>query len=355
MDVAGDIVGISIPFTAGILAASAVPDGSGPQAIAAMACTAGIIASASVFCRKGRQDAAAYVLFLFTGAFCRLCAQTAGGFSLHSAYAAGVMDRFLEVIKESGFEQETTALLGALLTGRRELMGSDTVAMFRNSGASHILALSGLHLGLIYAIIRRPLALLGNSRTARMAASITAVAAAGFYTLMAGAGPSIVRAFLFILLNEILKHSPGRLRDPLHILCTALMIQLVLDPMVIDSMGFQLSYLAMLGIFVIFPVMRDWYPQGRHFDPFRKIWTSLALSTSCQLTTAPLIWLRYGTFPTYFLLTNLIALPLVELLITSGLACIGLEAAGVCPEMLKSPVDGLARTLLFCLETISSL
>ena len=182
------------------------------------------------------------------------------------------------------------------------------------------------------------------------------IAACTFYALMTGASPSTVRALLFISLNEILRHFPGRKKSPIAIWCCALLIQLAACPWVISSLGFQLSYLAMLGIFLLFPKLDAWFPsEGRRKGPVKWIWSSMALSISCQVFTAPLVWLHFRTFPKHFLLTNLIALPLTSFLMFGAVACLALSAFGICPAWLVWTVDTLAGALQYCLSIIADL
>ena len=172
--------------------------------------------------------------------------------------------------------------------------------------------------------------------------------------LVKRASPSIVRAFLFIFLNETARIA-CRPRDPLRILTTALLFQLVITPSAITSTGFQLSYLAMAGIFLLYPVLDGWYPKGLRFDPVRKIWEAAALSISCQVFTGPLAWFRFHTFPTYFLLTNLFALPFTTLLMGSAVATLVLRGIHCCPGILVRATDWLCQALVWILQVISSM
>ena len=251
-------------------------------------------------------------------------------------------------------QKETAPLLKALLTGDRSGLSPETVAAFRGSGASHILALSGLHMGVIYLIFDKLAPLIGQSRTARRLRYAAILTGAAFFTLMTGAGPSIVRAFLFIAIRETLRLT-GRPCRPVKVLALALLVQLVMDPGVIRSLGFQLSYLAMAGILLLYPILERWYPESARWDPFRRIWKMAALSISCQVFTAPLAWLRFHSFPTYFLLTNLLALPLTGALMGTSLLTVGLEAIGFCPSLLFTATDFLARLLLWILTVIASM
>ena len=243
------------------------------------------------------------------------------------------------------FPHEGTApLLKAFLTGDRSGLPKETVAVFRRSGASHLLALSGLHIGIIYTIFARGLSVFGNAPAIRVARFFVTVPAALWFTLMTGASPSIVRAFLFISLSELARLL-GRRRAPLKVFATALLIQLVTTPSVITSVGFQLSYSAMLGIFIFFPPMRRWFPEGDSFGWVRKIWEVAALSIACQLTTAPIAWFYFHSFPRYFLITNLLTIPLTTVVITLALATLTLSAAGLWFARLFSPDPSCALTL----------
>ena len=350
-----DIVIASLPFVGGVAAAAAL--GAGPAAgalclAAAAACIAGIAVS------RRRNAALVALLFLCLGAFSW---SSRNGGSLASA-GTPLEGREIAATSTTTIpfpHPRTGALLRALLTGKRDQLDRETTAAFRKAGASHILALSGLHLGIIYLIISRLLFFLGKSRRAVAARSVIIVGICGAYTAATGAGPSIVRAFIFITLAEIARNCPGRRRKGVNIWCAALLLQLCIKPSVISSIGFQLSYLAMLGTFTLFPILRDWYPSAGpakdRWHPMRRMWEAMALSISCQAFTGPLVWLRFHTFPKYFLLSNLISLPLAEVLIVGGLACYGLEALKISPHLLTRAVDWISELLCSSLETIASI
>ena len=352
-----DIVAISIPFSAGVALAAYLPPGEfSPYLAAALSCLAAA-AFAVLYCGRGDRSLMCHAMFFCAGMLCGFTALVA---IAPPAPQEGPAERALEaltaVIDRCGFRFDQTApLVKALVTGQREGLSPETNAAFQDSGAVHILSLSGLHMGVIYGILHKSLAWAGRSRPAAVMKAALTIAAAGFFTAMTGASPSVVRAFLFILINEISRLLPGRRRRPLAVLCAALMIQLAADPMIIRSLSFQLSYLAMLAIFTLFPVMESWYPESGRRDPFRKLWSAAALSISCQLYTAPLAWWHFHTFPAYFLISNLVALPISEVLIISSVITIAAEAAGICPDMLKGLTDILAQALIKSLETVSSL
>lgn len=304
-------------------------------------------------------------IFIVTGIFCSLNYHIASGIPEYESgfigsAAANAVGTLQNVIDNIPYPSETSGpLVKALLTGDKSDLTKEITGIFRDSGASHILALSGLHLGVLYILLARLTAPLGNSPWIRRLRYSLIIVAALFYSIMTGATPSIIRAFLFITINETAKLL-GRKREPVRVLLAALTIQLALKPDVITSVAFQLSYMAMAGIFLLFPTLDRIYraPNGSklsRFNPLRKIWSAAMLSISCQVFTGPLAWYHFHTFPKYFILTNLIALPLTSAIITLSVATIALSFFGICPEPLVILNDHAMQALVFCLEIISGL
>lgn len=345
-----------------------------------------------------RRQAEILLLFLTAGVFCAATSTlTSLGAVAGEPLFAGLAADFRSMISSIPFPHEGTApLVNALLTGDRSSLDSSVMNSFRDSGASHILALSGLHLGIIYGILLKVTSIFGKHPTVKAARSLIIISLCGIYTLATGASPSLVRAFLFILVNETARLT-HRSNNPLRVYCAALFIQTAINPQVISSTGFQLSYLAMAGIFLLYPALKKWYPQeeaagdmliengagltesdgleGVMIDKGccrasscwtswmktivsaapRKIWDAAALTISCQVFTGPLAWWKFGTFPKYFLLTNLLSLPLTSAVMLLSVSTSVLFAIGICPDLLISLTDNSASLLLFIMKVISSM
>lgn len=305
-------------------------------------------------------------IFMVTGIFCSLNYSIASGIPEYgsggfiSSVATNAVGTLRSVIDNIPYPSETTGpLVKALLTGDKSDLTKEITGIFRDSGASHVLALSGLHLGVLYLLLTRLTSPLGNSPKARKSRCSLIIVAALFYSIMTGATPSIIRAFLFITINETARLL-GRKRDPVRVLLAALTVQLALKPDVIRSVGFQLSYMAMAGIFLLYPTLERIYPAPSgsrlsRFNPFRKIWNAAMLSISCQIFTGPIAWLYFHTFPKYFILTNLVALPLTSAIMTLSVATIALSFFGTCPEPLVILNDHAMQALVFCLKIISGM
>lgn len=345
-----------------------------------------------------RRQAEILLLFLTAGVFCAATSTlTSLGAVAGKPLFAGLAADFRSMISSIPFPHEGTApLVNALLTGDRSSLDSSVMNSFRDSGASHILALSGLHLGIIYGILLKVTSIFGKHPTIKAVRSLIIISLCGIYTLATGASPSLVRAFFFILFNETARLT-HRSNNPLRVYCAALFIQTAINPQVISSTGFQLSYLAMAGIFLLYPALKKWYPQeeaagdmliekgagltesdgleGVMIDKVcrrarrcwtswmktivsaapRKIWDAAALTISCQVFTGPLAWWKFGTFPKYFLLTNLLSLPLTSAVMLLSVSTSVLFAIGICPDFLISLTDSSASLLLFIMKVISSM
>lgn len=346
---------ISLPFTTGVALAAAL-DAAGIEALPLGALSCILCVGSMVLCVLTRRHEALLLALMLCslGVFCHSTAL------LGSAAAPGPSQRMEELLaglrgyigsipfKEDG----TAALLEALMTGDKSALPAGVLENFRKAGASHLLALSGLHLGVLAGFLGIVLSVLGKSKPAEALKYCIVIGASSFYTLLCGASPSLVRALLFIVLASFSKLFPHRHPEKGGILCTALTLQLAFSPLSIASLAFQMSYLAVAGIAFILPVLERCYPQGGRaakLDPMRRLWNMMALAISCQITTAPLAWIRFHSFPVFFLLTNLLAMPVCELLmVVAALTLMGCDfCVGLC--------DWLARLLLKVLEIIASL
>ena len=267
---------------------------------------------------------------------------------------SGAYRLFSQAIDRLGFRNSgTTALVKALLLGDKSGLSAEVVQNFRKSGASHILALSGLHLGLVYGLISLILRILGNSPPSRIIRSAASVGFCLFYCIMVGAAPSVSSAMIFVLLREYGKLS-RRCTDLRNLLWASFVLHICIAPRDFSGLGFQMSYLAVAGIAYLFPLLKSFYPEGGlKYSPMKKIWESAALSISCQASTWPLARLRFGSTPGCFMLTNLICLPLTALVIPGALILTLMSLAGLVWEPSVLLLESMTGLLLRSLEIIA--
>ena len=232
-------------------------------------------------------------------------------------WAAGCKASFsawMETLLPAGEEQ---AILRALAIGDRSGLSRELRAAWRDSGAMHLLALSGLHVGLLYALLHRLLSLLGGSRPARLLRSVVVLGLLWTYALITGLSASIARAVLMITFYEISAFVTGG-RDGLSALAGSAFLLVLFDPESPRDIGFQLSYTAVLSILLLHPrLKRLLHTRSRLLT---RVWELLSVSLCCQATCGLLAWFYFGNFPAYFLLTTLLAIPLTTLVMYTILA-----------------------------------
>ncbi len=345
----------SLPFVCGVFTTSYLPLKANDLWPCGGLCAALILALLTLFCAKRRLPPAVPVaIFFLCGVLCTVNSRLGCEVHLFPELQKRLLRALKEAVNEVPFSgANTAALLQALLCGDRALLPAGIQADFRNSGAAHILALSGLHLAILSGMLKKSLFFLGHGPRANVARNCIVIGASGLYTLGAGAGASLVRAFLFICITSIREMLPGRRTPAGGPLLFAAMVQLSFHPESVRTLSFQLSYLACIGIITLNPQLSSWLPAEKGLS--RKVWNSLSLSLSCQIFTAPLVYFRFGTLPKYFLLTNLLTLPVCELLMNVSVVAIILNTLGIHPGVLISFSDLLSEVMLGILRVIASI
>ena len=204
----------------------------------------------------------------------------------------------------------------ALLIGYRDNLDKELVQSYSNTGVVHIIAISGLHLGLIYGLLVWLMLPCKNKRWYRIARPVVVLSVLWLFTLAAGAAPSILRSavmFTFIVLGE----SIGRKTNMYNTLAASAFCLLVFNPFFLWDVGFQLSYTAVLSIVAFMkPVYHWFYFQNKLLD---MVWKLNSVTISAQLLTLPLILYYFHQFPNIFLVTNFVAVPLSSFIVYAEL------------------------------------
>ena len=211
------------------------------------------------------------------------------------------------------------SLASALVLGVTDGLDNELLNAYSASGAMHVLSVSGLHVGIIYwviLIIFKPLQRLKHSEWILAA---TSLAVLWIYAFITGLSPSVLRAvtmFSFVALAQPL----NRQTNIYNTLAASAFLLLVYDPFMIMSVGFQLSFLAVIGIVGLQPPLyRLWEPSSRLLD---EIWKVTSVSIAAQLATYSLGLFYFHQFPNYFLLSNLFVIPLSFVVLLMGIGII---------------------------------
>lgn len=229
--------------------------------------------------------------------------------------------KLLDNLKKLGIEGQDYAVLAAMTLGERVSMSDDMTDDYSASGALHILSLSGMHLGIIYAM----LLLLFFKRRSSVIVQVIIVTAVWAYVFIAGLPVSAVRSAVMLSVCSFV-NLLNRDKISLNVLAVAAFSVLVVNPLNLYDVGFQMSFMSVMFIIVFYPVFYYVMPQRiRNIRVVNYIWQMTAVSLSAQLGVAPLVALYFGRFSCYFLLANFAVIPL-SAVILYGVAFIMLFA-----------------------------
>ncbi|MBO4417987.1 MAG: ComEC/Rec2 family competence protein [Bacteroidales bacterium] len=225
------------------------------------------------------------------------------------AKSAAAREHISQMLYDAAGGGSEGAILSAIAIGDRSRIDRALKSDFKKSGAMHLMALSGLHIGVLYLLITLTLCILGNSPPARITRKTVTLTLLWSYAIITGLSTSILRAVMMITIYEAGELAGSR-RNLIRALAISALISTLANPDAPFQIGFQLSYGAMAGIGVIYPRLKTILECRSAL--MEKVWNTVALSLSCQAATAPLVWLYFGTFPRYFLITNFVAIPLTS-------------------------------------------
>ena len=225
--------------------------------------------------------------------------------------------KLLDRLSESGVDGSVYAVVAAMTLGDKSQLTKELRDTYAVSGASHILALSGLHLGIIYTL----LSLLLSRRRWQVISQVVIIVCIWLFVFLVGMSASVVRSAVMITVYALL--SLGH-RDKMSVntLAFAAIVMLLFNPKSLFDVGFQLSFMAVLAILLFYPLFESVWSQQFLFGHrlFRWLWTTLAVSCAAQIGVAPLIAYYFGRFSCYFLLTNLVVVPAATLILYLSLS-----------------------------------
>lgn len=209
-------------------------------------------------------------------------------------------------------DDEQYAILAAMTLGDKSALTQELRETYSITGASHILALSGLHLGIIYLLLYR----LTLGRRRFWLSQTLIVLCIWAFAFLTGLSTSVVRSATMISIYALFAVA-GRHRSPVNLLCFTAIIMLLVNPASIDDIGFQLSFAAVLSILLWMPLIEHFLPE-HYLDshPFKGfIINMVGMSVAAQIGVAPIIAYHFGRFSTYFLFTNFLVIPLATIIL----------------------------------------
>jgi competence protein ComEC len=260
-------------------------------------------------------------------------------------WADGKLNRHIKGEREQ-------AIASALVLGVSDGLDQELMGAYAATGALHVLSVSGLHVGILYLIIMIVLKPLLKLRKGEWIVAALSLLMLWIYACVTGLSPSVLRAvtmFSFMVVARPLNQRT----NIYNVLAASAFLLLLSDPFLLLSVGFQLSFLAVLGIVYVHPLLYNLIePDNRFVD---EIWKITSVSVAAQLATFPLGLLYFHQFPNYFLLSNLYVLPLGFVILAGGLALLALSFIEAAAALLGSLLEFLIRILNYLIFLTESL
>lgn len=223
--------------------------------------------------------------------------------------ALAMRERVVGLYRSLGLHDNEESLLSALTIGEKRDFPKELKESYSIAGASHVLALSGLHLGIFYMLLLFILPYRGDRRAIVVVRECLVVLLLWTFAFVAGLSPSVVRAaILFTLVSA--GRCLQRESSSMNSLAFAAIVMLLFDPHLLFDMSFQLSFAAVFSILVLAPHLQRAMNVTGHGATYGYIVNILILSFAAQVGTLPFVWYHFGVFPVYFFLTNLFVVPM---------------------------------------------
>lgn len=231
-------------------------------------------------------------------------------------YSGRLHAAILKNLEKADFSKDELNVALALILGQQQEISSDIIKDYQYSGATHVLSVSGLHVGFIMLFIMFILKPIPNTRkgSAIKLASIL-ISLAGF-AVISGLSPSVLRSvvmFSFVAIGNHLRRS-GNIY---HTLLVSILLILLFEPYFLFDVGFQLSYLALFFIVWLQPILKKMASPKNKIVIY--IWDALTVSFAAQIGTLPLCLYYFHQFPGLFFVTNIIILPVLSFIMIAGI------------------------------------
>jgi len=237
----------------------------------------------------------------------------------------------------AGFKGEELAVINALILGQRNTISKELLEEYAKAGAIHILAVSGLHVGIILLILTALFKPLETLKKGKFLKSILIVSLLWGFAIIAGLSASVVRAVTMFSAVAI-GMTFNRKTFVIHSLMSSMFLLLLLKPMFLFDVGFQLSYLAVFSIVTVQPKLAVlWKPKWKLLAKF---WQLFTVSIAAQIGVLPISLFYFHQFPGLFMLSNLVIIPFIGVILMSGILVVLLSVLGILPKFIGELYKG---------------
>ncbi len=269
-----------------------------------------------------------------------------------SLFAEQVRMKLLNIYKQQEWNNRQLNVLSALTLGYKRGLSPETKNTFASAGAMHILAVSGLHTGIVFLIVNFLFGFLKKIRFGRVLFILLVILSLWCFAFLTGLSPSVMRAatmFSFVVIGQNLR----RPANVYNTLATSAFFLLLLNPNNLFEAGFQLSYSAVFGIVFLQPKFEKLI--CFRLKVIKYFWSLFTVSAAAQIATFPVALFYFNQFPVYFWLSNLFIIPAVTLLIPLGIILLVFSPIAFVQTLLADVTGLLLNMLIEFLEWIKQL
>jgi competence protein ComEC len=266
--------------------------------------------------------------------------------------AEQIRENLLRIYRSQPIDETEFEILSALTLGYKRELDPETKRVFSASGASHVLAVSGLHVGIVFWVIALVFGFLQKQKTGRIFFMILSVSILWFYAFITGLSPSVMRAsamFSIVVIGENI----NRKSNIYNSLAASAFILLLINPNNLYDIGFQLSYSAVFGIVFLQPKLEKLIFVKHKFTRF--FWSLITVSIAAQIATFPITTYYFGQFPIYFWITNTFVIPAVMILVPMGILLLFISKIHFAASILAVLLNYTIKIIYFLLSTIEQL
>jgi len=269
-----------------------------------------------------------------------------------SVFAEKTRLQLLNIYREQNLGENELQILSALTLGYKRGLDPETRRVFASAGAMHVLAVSGLHVGIVYMVLGFLLGFLRRQKAGRVVFVALVAFVLWFFAFLTGLSPSVSRAatmFTFVVMGNNI----GRQTNIYNTLAASAFLLLIVNPNNLFEVGFQLSYTAVFGIVFLQPRLEKLVNIHYKFPLY--FWKLLTVSVAAQIATFPVSVFYFSQFPVYFWISNLFVIPAVIFLIPSGMALLIFHRIPVLSEIISTLIDKTLGLVYNALQVIENL
>lgn len=261
-------------------------------------------------------------------------------------------EKILQSLRNKGFAKKEFSVIEALLLGRRQDLSNKLMTSYQNAGAMHLLAISGLHIGILLMILNFLLKPIERFKQGKKVKLLFMIGFLWLFAFLSGLSVSVLRAvFMFTILSiGLYLNRNGKLS---HYLFTALFLSLIIKPSLVFDLGFQLSYSAVLAIIGISPVIKALWKPNNYFINY--IWNLLAISLAAQIGVLPLSLYYFHQFSALFILSSLCIIPFLGVILGMGYLLIILNYFNYLPEFYIKTYSWFIQLMNGTIELLGSI